>query len=270
MRKSRHHIATALLLCFLLGVGCANDPLTQQGRISDLQKDKTRLANERDSYQSRYNEVVERNRRQTHEIAASQQKIQILEQESIALKRQLKDTSDQLANITQEKELLDRRVGELSKVAERQEGVDILSNTSAGSDLTPPAIPGTVATVENGQIRIELGCDSLFDAEGSTFTPQGLELLRKTGHAVATQYPGAKVRIEGHVSSFRKTGARFASPMDQSMAQAEMIYAIFTQENIFPAEALRVEGCGVSSPRVSSGTEQGAARNYRIEIVVNP
>ena len=98
--------------------GCANDPLTQQGKIADLQNDKNAVVNERDAIRNRYNDLENANRKVTLELAASQQKYQILQDEMLVLKKQLKDTAEQLTTVTQEKSVASRRVEELSKLVD--------------------------------------------------------------------------------------------------------------------------------------------------------
>ncbi|MDO4583421.1 MAG: OmpA family protein [Planctomycetia bacterium] len=271
-QKRKRFFSLILGLCGV-GVwlsGCANDPLTQQGRIADLQNDKNAVINERDALRNRYNDLENANRKVTLELAASQQKYQILQDEMLVLKKQLKDTAEQLTTITQEKAVATRRVEELSKLVERQEGVPIPSNTSLAANVETPVIPGTVVRQENGRIHIELPGDKLFEADGRNFSPQGMDLLRNVARSVSMQFPASSISIEGHASAFRQTSAQFRSPMDQSTGQATMVYEVLTRENLVPADQLSVTGCGTSRPLVSGGTEQGASRNYRVELVVQP
>ncbi|MDO4575946.1 MAG: OmpA family protein [Planctomycetia bacterium] len=261
-------IFTLLALGFL--AGCKGDPLTQQGTISDLQNDKTAAMNERDALRNRYEDLENANRKVTLELAANQQKYRMLEEEMVVLRKQLKDTADQLTSATQQKAISDRRVEELARLVERQGGVPITPNSSLADTLTVPTIPGLVARQEGNAIHIEIPGDKLFEASQPGLTPQGMDLLRLAAREVASQYPNAKVSIEGHTSAMRQVGSGYRSAMDQSTGQAMMVYEVFTRENLLPGDRLSVNGCGASKPLVSSGTSEGSSRNYRIELVVTP
>lgn len=253
----------AILLCT---AGCANNSLTQQGRITDLQNDRTKLISERDSYENRYNEIVETNRRQTLQIATSQQDIQLLKKEQVALQNRLKETSDKLVSVTEERD----KLAEIAKNTDSGTGSSISSNTNGTYTGPLPSIPGTTASVSGKEIHIEIPGDSLFDSEGTRFTAQGADLIAQAGSTLTQLYPGTHIRIESHASSFRRTSASFKSPLDQTLGQATMTQQLLVNRGICQPNTLSVTGCGVSIPKISNTSEEGAARNYRIELVIVP
>lgn len=269
--------SVCLLATPFLFFGCSGaNNLTLQGQVSDLQNQRVAIQNERDAWKTRYEELSNSNRVQTHELASSQQQIMTLKQEQLVLQKQLKDTLEQVATTQKQNEYLSKQLANYEDVRHQQEnGIQFAStpnseqNPVVQAERALPNIPGTLVSTVDGKIHIELPGETLFEQEG-TLSPKGLNLIRETGRTIASQYPGALVEIQGHVSSFQKISANFKNPHQQSTSQAMSVKDVLLQEHIFPEKLLVVSGYGTSAPIISSATPKGAYRNYRIELVVTP
>lgn len=268
-------LSTFLLLptlVFLSGCSSTNS-LTLQGQVSDLQNQRVAVQNERDAWKNRYEELANSNRMQVHEIAASQQQIMTLKEEQLVLQKQLKDTLEQVATTQKQNEFLSQQIARYDDLRRQQEsGTQIVSNSSESAvpEMTPPSIPGTVASFSNGQLHIEMPGDTLFEPSSGALSPKGMELVRQVGRTIATSYPGAKIDVQGHVSAFQKVSTGFPDAKAQTMSQAMSVRDVLVRENILPDQALNVSACGASSPILSSATPKGAPRNYRVELVITP
>ncbi len=247
--------------------------MTLQGQISDLQNQRVAIQNERDAWKNRYEELENSNRVQVHAIASSQQQIQTLKAEQIVLQKQLKDSLDQVATAQKQNEFLSQQLAKYEDIRRQQEGgTSIASNNSerAIAESRIPTVPGTVVTQKpNGQICFELPGETLFEESGA-ISPKGQTLIRQTAQAISAAYPGAKVNITGHLSSFQKVSTGFKDAKEQSMSQAMTVHDVLVRENLLPSQALSVSACGTSEPIISSGTPQGKFRNYRVEFLVTP
>ena len=208
-------LAGVLVLWGILWVtaGCSStNNLTLQGQISDLQNQRVAIQNERDAWKNRYEELENSNRVQVHAIASSQQQIQTLKAEQIVLQKQLKDSLDQVATAQKQNEFLSQQLAKYEDIRRQQEGgTTIPSNNSerAIAESRIPTVPGTVVTQKpNGQICFELPGETLFEESGA-LSPKGQTLIRQTAQAISAAYPGAKVNITGHLSSFQKVSSGF-------------------------------------------------------------
>ncbi len=265
----RCFLGSVLVLCVPILCGCsATNSLTLQGQVSDLQNQRVALQNDRDAWKNRYEDVQASNRQQTHEIAASQQQIQLLKQEQMVLQKQLNDNIEQTANLQRERDVLSQQVTQYEDIRKQQEdGVSIPSNASMVASAPLPSIPGTVITSKgSSEIHIELPGSEIFEQNGALST-KGLDLIRRTANVVSSQYPGAAVEIQGHAGTFQKVGNNFRDAMAQTMSQAMMVHDVLTKENLLPPESMKVTGCGTTAPIISNASK-GAQRNYRIELIV--
>ncbi|MDO4551751.1 MAG: OmpA family protein [Planctomycetia bacterium] len=260
----------AYLLIFSLTLsGCANNSLTRQGQLSDLEREKTALSNQYASLRDRNSDLERANNNVTVELAANKQQMLILQDEVALVRKQLGETTEKLAIAQQEKSALDKRINELSQALERQGGISIEPNISL-TNLETPVFSGAATRVEKGNIYISIPGATLFERGGDQFTPHGLLLLRQVAGQVAQHYPGQKIVIESHANTLQQTSSQFQSKMDQTASQAMMVYNVLTNENIFQREQISVSACGTGRPLVSNNSEDGAAKNYRIELIVTP
>lgn len=269
-RRKASKLLAGVALCFSLGIsGCTNGPLTQQGRVAEMEKEKTVLVNQKDSLNTRYDDLAQANRLSTIELASNKQQMLILQDEVTLVRKQLSDSTERLAAAQQEKAALDKRIAELSKALERQGGIPIEPNNSLAS-IETPVFSGAATRTENGSIHVELPGTTLFERSGDQLTPHGLLLLRQVAGKISQTYPGHKVVIEAHANTLQQTSTQFQSKMDQTAAQAMMIYNILSADSIFSRDQLSVSACGTGKPLVSNSSEEGAARNYRVELIVKP
>lgn len=108
--------------------------------------------------------------------------------------------------------------------------------------------------------------DSLFFASGSAeLRPQVLPTLKKL--AVELEKLKLPIRVEGHTDNVPVQG-RFSSNWDLSSIRASrVLQALLRYSRIHP-ELLSVAGYGEYRPIASNQTEQGRARNRRVDIVL--
>jgi chemotaxis protein MotB len=78
---------------------------------------------------------------------------------------------------------------------------------------------------------------------------------------------GNAVIVEGHTDSTRIIGKKFRSNRELSLFRAFSVID-FLIKNGFPPEKLSAYGYGEFKPVASNETEEGRAKNRRIEIIV--
>jgi outer membrane protein OmpA-like peptidoglycan-associated protein len=91
------------------------------------------------------------------------------------------------------------------------------------------------------------------------------ELVDKLVAAVA-QFPGARLRVEGHTDN---TGGRDVN-MRLSRRRAETVANLLQERLDLAAEDLEIVGHGPDRPLATNSTDEGRARNRRIDVVILP
>ncbi len=120
--------------------------------------------------------------------------------------------------------------------------------------------------LEHRGLVISLREAAFFPSGGDTVEPASLPSLQKVA-GVLQGLPNP-VRLEGHTDSVPIRTARFHSNWDLSAARSiAMLGALSGKFNI-PAERFSVTGYADTAPIASNDTEQGRARNRRVDIVI--
>jgi OmpA-OmpF porin, OOP family len=102
----------------------------------------------------------------------------------------------------------------------------------------------------------------LFETAQATLDPESTPVLDALAYTVL-QCPGQRIRIEGHTDA---TGTAEGNA-DLSRRRAAAVRDYLARAGIAP-EGLVAEGLGASRPVASNETDEGRARNRRIEFIV--
>ncbi len=104
-----------------------------------------------------------------------------------------------------------------------------------------------------------------FDSGKSVIKPAGFSLLSKVQEAIQA-FPDSNIAVEGHTDSF---GAdEFNEKLSQQRAEAVRFY-IVTNMAVDPA-AISATGFGESRPIANNESNEGRAKNRRIDLVIKP
>ena len=131
------------------------------------------------------------------------------------------------------------------------------------------------AEIQNGAIEVHLESRGLvlslrqaafFPSGGDSIEPKTFTTLDKIG-ATLRELPNG-VRLEGHTDSVPIHTARFRSNWDLSVARSIAMLELFTSRCNVPAQRLSVAGYADTAPVASNETEEGRARNRRVDIVI--
>jgi chemotaxis protein MotB len=107
---------------------------------------------------------------------------------------------------------------------------------------------------------------ALFPSGEDAIAPEATPSLEKVAAAMI-QIPNP-VRLEGHTDSRPISTKRFRSNWDLSTARSIALLEILTTKFGVPAEHISVAGYGDTAPIASNDTEEGRARNRRVDIVI--
>jgi chemotaxis protein MotB len=160
-----------------------------------------------------------------------------------------------------------------------QAGARVPTATSAQAAELLPSLEYLSTQLKNeiasGKMRISLEARGLVvSLRQATFFPSGEDTIDPATYAslqkVATaicQLPNP-VRLEGHTDAIPIHTARFRSNWDLSAARAIAVLNLLTARFNVPAQRLAVAGYAETIPIAANDTEEGRARNRRVDIVI--
>lgn len=141
--------------------------------------------------------------------------------------------------------------------------------------ITPMPVPNLVIPgVESRQIgrsvRIAIPDSALFQP-GSTYIIQasGEETLRKVVGELQINYPNHLIRVEGHSDSMSLDPQNPTQQLELSTYKASIVAKYLAASMRIDPTRLEMVGRGAAEPLADNATEDGRARNRRIELVVN-
>ncbi|EPH6763018.1 OmpA family lipoprotein [Cronobacter dublinensis] len=123
---------------------------------------------------------------------------------------------------------------------------------------------GVSVTRSGDNIILNMPNNVTFDSSQANLKPAGANTL--TGVAmVLKEYPKTAVNVVGYTDS---TGGQ-ALNMKLSQQRAESVASALITQGV-AANRIRTSGMGPANPVASNSTEEGKARNRRVEITLSP
>jgi OOP family OmpA-OmpF porin len=192
--------------------------------------------------------------------------IEALREQSSQSQRDLTDTRQRVAELEEEIRELDQRLGGVS-----QERVALVQRLEAEARIREQ-FTSIENMLDRDQARVSReGNRMIIRLVGLTFQsgqaeirPAYRELFEKV-KAATEVFPRSQVVIEGHTDSYGSDDANLAL----SRKRAEAVSAYLAQLGV-PALRMSAVGYGETQPIANNDTEQGRARNRRIDIIIEP
>lgn len=255
----------------MLASGCGRVVFKPKEQASTVQLQQLQtLAQKNQEYQTRAQALDSDNQELESLLAQSRQQVQLLSDEMVAVRTQLRTTTDQLVAIRDNNEQLRSKTTALVASAQKRVGAEIRANNSLLKNLTVGNIPGVQVRQDGDVVRVEISDSQVF-MQGSHYLVNGADrLLQNVAADLRRNFPDQIIGIEGHTDDTPTHSQQFPSNHHLSAAKALSVYNILIQSGTVPARQLFVIGHGANHPVVSNATEQGKARNRRIEFVVYP
>ncbi len=131
-----------------------------------------------------------------------------------------------------------------------------------GADLGESS--GSVVLTPGGDIILQIY--GLQFGVGSAQLKVGQSGLLDKLAAAVNRFPGAAIRVEGHTDD---TGTRTAN-LELSQKRASVVAQALAQRLKISADTIPTVGHGPDRPLASNATDEGRARNRRIDVVITP
>jgi len=128
--------------------------------------------------------------------------------------------------------------------------------------------------IKSGKLRVSMGerglvvsftQAALFPSGEDDISPDTYETIRKISNAIA-RIPNP-VRLEGHTDAIPIHNSRFKSNWELSAARSIALLERLTAEGV-PRERLSIAGYADTAPVQDNDTEEGRAKNRRVDIII--
>jgi len=231
-----------------------------RGAYQDLEAERDRLAAERDALAARVERLETSN--------------QSLDAERVELFEELEDLRQRREALEAELATTERRlIAERETLAAQQATMRELQATYDGlvTDLQSDVEAGRMAVERLREgISFELPDDVVFPPGAVEPTAEGRAVIER----LADRFAGGDERVEvhGHTDAVPVSGAlarRFPSNWELAAARAAAVVRLLAGEGIDPSRLTAVSH-GAHDPVAPNDTEEGRARNRRIEIRLIP
>lgn len=116
-------------------------------------------------------------------------------------------------------------------------------------------------------VQIALSGALLFDSGQETFKKEAEPVMNKIGDLLS-RYKNSIIEIEGHSDNVPINSPKFKNNLYLSAARAITVYQYLTEEKNLKPENLKASGYGATRPIASNTTEEGRAKNRRVEIKI--
>ena len=176
-----------------------------------------------------------------------------LEQEVGALKREMQVLEKMVTNLSAQRELLAKRLDAQTRVRDQVAQVEDLFTHDQARVFR-----------HSGDVVIRL-VGLQFGVGQSSIDPKNSQLLATVGKAIQA-FPKSALTVEGHTDSYGSDSANLA--LSQERADAVKQYLV-SNLHIDPSRVNAV-GYGETRPIANNDTEEGRARNRRIDVVIRP
>ena len=186
-----------------------------QNEVASLKEKQTTLAQQNEELQRRAQLLDQENQDTQAMLAQTRQHRQLLEDEVVALRDQLKSAADQLAQASTAPP--SRPEAPAATVAERRRPRATITNTNMSRDLPRLNIPGVEVRADGDVIRIELAGSRLFEAGDATLRAGSERTLEDVAAELKLRYRNHMIGIEGPTDSDPiRTNHRFTVPITRS------------------------------------------------------
>ena len=220
---------------------------------------------------SRRVQLLDDNNRQLHtQLAQSEQKSQVFQDELALVRKQLSDTSQRLEATTLAAKNAETKVRGLQASSQMRGSATIKPNTNLQQLAGRLNLRGLAIRQAGDLIRIVIPSDRLFQPGSAQLLPQATRTLDPVIAQLRSVFPRQKIGIEGYTDNSPIYGGQVATSHQLASAQAASILDIMTRRGGMPLNQLFTVAQGANNPIQPNATAAGRAASRRVELVIYP
>ncbi len=251
-----------------------NEELTKQKeelekQKAELEKQKAALQQENANIKSTLETKRDQLSREMvdlkNKLTENNGKLRALEDELGARNKQIADLKAQMAQVTQEKE---------KAITEKERALAGVKSTydSLVSELKQEIKQGEVQITQlKDKLTVNMVEKILFDSGSAVIKKNGMKVLDRVAE-ILKGLSGQQIKVEGHTDNVPigpGLAEKFPTNWELSTARATTVVRYLQSRGVGPA-ALSAEGYADYRPVSPNNTDEGKAKNRRIEIVLIP
>jgi len=203
--------------------------------------------------------IAENSKKNRELLAQLEAKEQALAAENArleALKKELEDRSNRIAELE-------------SVIAAKDKAMTDLKNAISRA-LTDFEGKGLTVELRDGKVYVSMENKLLFQSGSWAVGSQGRQAVQQLGSVLADN-PDIDILIEGHTDNVPYTGnGQLSGNWDLSTKRATAIVNILRENANINPENLTAAGRGEYAPVATNDTAEGKAKNRRIEVILTP
>lgn len=190
-----------------------------------------------------------------------------------SLQTDLSNFRDQIVSLRKKNEVLQSKADDLQR--QREEEILVMKGTyeSLLENMKSEIDKGKITITQlRGKLKVNMLDEILFDSGETTIKPQGVEVLKRVGK-ILLNVKGKAINIEGHTDNVpigAELSKKYPTNWELSVARATNVARYLQEKSGINPILLSATGYGEYKPVASNETEEGKAKNRRIEIVLVP
>jgi len=281
MARRMHFVLVVIGLSWALG-GCVS-----MGKFDLKEKEANDTARNLQELQQKYSDLISENKSRTEKLdcdvaglskdketltAENKKLAEILNAKSDELSRELAEVRQRSSELEDEHNRLKDETVNLRKTKAEEAQKTSRTYEEMLEKMKIEISQGQVTISElKGKLTVNLVDAVLFDSGKSEVKPAGLVVLQKVIDILKTVKDKA-IRIEGHTDNVQISGSlskKYPSNWELSSARAINVTRYLQQQGIDPS-VLSAVAYGEYHPVAGNNSDEGKAKNRRIEIILVP
>lgn len=248
-------VGLVLAAAALGGCGPSQEDLdAERAKVRDLQAQLQEAQQQREALNARLQDLQAQNEELSGRLAALGQNLEKLQGDRQSLQETLAETKKALEELRERERQAQKRLATFRNLLKQFRSM-----------------------IESGQLRVrivrnrmvvELPEGVLFDSGKAKLKDEGEAALAQVA-PILTGIEGREFQIAGHTDNIPIRTRRFRSNWELSTARAVAVTGFLIEQGM-PADRLSAAGYADTEPVASNETDEGRAKNRRIEIVLVP
>lgn len=218
---------------------------------------------------SRRVQLLDDNNRQLHtQLAQSEQRAQVYNEELNLVRKQLSDTTQQLETATIAARDASSQVRGFQASTQMRGGATIQPNTNLSQLASRLNLGGLPVRQDGDRIRISIPSDQLFAPGTAQLIPQSTQILDPVAAQLRSLFPRQRIGIEGYTDNVQAGAGGAAASHQLASAQASAVLDMLTRRAGMPLGQFFIVAQGANHPIQPNASALGRAANRRVELVV--
>jgi len=200
------------------------------------------------------NQLEDRKAELAKNLEEAEGTLQMYEEKKGSLEEKLGTTREQLAKLRKQQKQQKERLEKYRDLAKK------LADTFKSEQLS--------VKVRDGKMVIEMSDDVLFDSGQARVNKSGKKVLEQLAN-VLEDMKDREFLVAGHTDDVPISSSRFQDNWDLSASRASNVVRFLSEKGVEPGN-LAAAGFSKFDPIATNETDEGKAKNRRIEIILMP